>query len=86
MDYDVTFIGDICHGEIATSVKVVVPVTSLCPARRRFLSVPIKPALARHGHRPHQRFHVGLKRSSNSSNRKPPANCTACSNARMKNT
>ncbi len=30
MDYDVTFIGDICHGEIATSVKVVVPATSLC--------------------------------------------------------
>ena len=35
MDYDVTFIGDICHGEIATSVKVVVPVTSLCPCSKK---------------------------------------------------
>ncbi len=35
MDYDVTFIGDICHGEITTSVKVVVPVTSLCPCSKK---------------------------------------------------
>jgi GTP cyclohydrolase I len=35
MDYDVTFIGDICHGQIATSVKVVVPVTSLCPCSKK---------------------------------------------------
>ncbi|MDD3482679.1 GTP cyclohydrolase FolE2 [Azovibrio restrictus] len=35
MDYDVTFIGDICHGEIATSLKVVVPVTSLCPCSKK---------------------------------------------------
>lgn len=35
MDYDVTFAGDICHGQIATSVKVVVPVTSLCPCSKK---------------------------------------------------
>ncbi|MGB4468198.1 MAG: GTP cyclohydrolase FolE2 [Azovibrio sp.] len=35
MDYDVTFIGDICHGEIATRLKVVVPVTSLCPCSKK---------------------------------------------------
>jgi len=35
MDYDVTFIGDISHGEITTSVKVVVPVTSLCPCSKK---------------------------------------------------
>jgi GTP cyclohydrolase I len=35
MDYDVTFIGDISHGKIATSVKVVVPVTSLCPCSKK---------------------------------------------------
>ncbi|HJW25178.1 MAG TPA: GTP cyclohydrolase FolE2 [Rhodocyclaceae bacterium] len=35
MDYDVTFMGDICHGEISTSVKVVVPVTSLCPCSKK---------------------------------------------------
>ena len=35
MDYDVTFIGDISGGEIVTSVKVVVPVTSLCPCSKK---------------------------------------------------
>lgn len=35
MDYDVTFVGDICHGEVRTSVKVVVPVTSLCPCSKK---------------------------------------------------
>ncbi|MDR3221475.1 MAG: GTP cyclohydrolase, FolE2/MptA family, partial [Candidatus Accumulibacter sp.] len=29
MDYDVTLIGEISHGEIASTIKVVVPVTSL---------------------------------------------------------
>ncbi len=35
MDYDVTLIGDICHGGISTSLKVVVPVTSLCPCSKK---------------------------------------------------
>ena len=35
LDYDVTFIGDISGGEIMTSVKVVVPVTSLCPCSKK---------------------------------------------------
>jgi GTP cyclohydrolase I len=35
MDYDVTFIGDIRNGEIVTSTKVVVPVTSLCPCSKK---------------------------------------------------
>ncbi|NHC06018.1 GTP cyclohydrolase I [Azonexus fungiphilus] len=35
LDYDVTFIGDISGGEIVTSVKVVVPVTSLCPCSKK---------------------------------------------------
>jgi GTP cyclohydrolase I len=34
MDYDVTFIGDIHQGEIVSRLKVVVPVTSLCPCSR----------------------------------------------------
>lgn len=34
MDYDVTFIGEIHDGEIALNIKVVVPVTSLCPCSR----------------------------------------------------
>ena len=35
MDYDVTFIGDIGDGEIVTSTRVVVPVTSLCPCSKK---------------------------------------------------
>jgi GTP cyclohydrolase IB len=35
MDYDVTFIGDISGNDIITSVKVVVPVTSLCPCSKK---------------------------------------------------
>jgi GTP cyclohydrolase I len=35
MDYDVTLIGDICHGEIVSTIKVVVPVTSLCPCSKK---------------------------------------------------
>jgi len=35
MDYDITLIGDICNGEIVTSTRVVVPVTSLCPCSKK---------------------------------------------------
>ncbi len=35
MDYDVTFVGDICSGEVVSTVKVVVPVTSLCPCSKK---------------------------------------------------
>jgi len=35
MDYDVTLVGEICHGEIASTIKVVVPVTSLCPCSKK---------------------------------------------------
>ncbi|MDR2614341.1 MAG: GTP cyclohydrolase FolE2 [Candidatus Accumulibacter sp.] len=35
MDYDVTLISEIAHGEIASTIKVVVPVTSLCPCSRK---------------------------------------------------
>lgn len=35
MDYDVTLIGDICEGGISTSLRVVVPVTSLCPCSKK---------------------------------------------------
>ncbi|HPT50206.1 MAG TPA: GTP cyclohydrolase FolE2 [Accumulibacter sp.] len=34
MDYDVTLIGEICHGEIASTIKVAIPVTSLCPCSK----------------------------------------------------
>lgn len=35
LDYDVTFIGDICHGVMTTTLKIVVPVTSLCPCSKK---------------------------------------------------
>jgi GTP cyclohydrolase I len=35
IDYDVALIGDISHGEIASTIKVVVPVTSLCPCSKK---------------------------------------------------
>ena len=35
MDYDVSLIGEICHNEIASTLKVVVPVTSLCPCSKK---------------------------------------------------
>lgn len=35
MDYDVTLIGEIADGKVTTSVKVVVPVTSLCPCSKK---------------------------------------------------
>jgi GTP cyclohydrolase I len=35
MDYDVTFIGELTDGEPKLKVKVVVPVTSLCPCSKK---------------------------------------------------
>ncbi len=35
MDYEVTFIGEIKNGDIQIQVKVVVPVTSLCPCSKK---------------------------------------------------
>jgi GTP cyclohydrolase I len=35
MDYEVTFVGDITRGRYAFTMKVVVPVTSLCPCSKK---------------------------------------------------
>ena len=35
MDYDVTFIGEIIKGQTQLNIKVVVPVTSLCPCSKK---------------------------------------------------
>src|SRR5437773_3519675 len=35
MDYEVTFVGEIDKGEKCFKMKVVVPVTSLCPCSKR---------------------------------------------------
>ncbi len=34
LDYDVTFIGEVTNGQTSLSVRVVVPVTSLCPCSK----------------------------------------------------
>jgi len=35
MDYQASLIGEVCHGEAVMWVKVVVPVTSLCPCSKK---------------------------------------------------
>ena len=35
MDYQATLIGECCHGETALWIRVVVPVTSLCPCSKK---------------------------------------------------
>jgi GTP cyclohydrolase I len=35
MDYEVHFIGQICNGKPSVNIKVVVPVTSLCPCSKK---------------------------------------------------
>ncbi|MBK5964960.1 GTP cyclohydrolase I FolE2 [Thiocystis minor] len=35
LDYDVTFIGEIRHGQPTLEIKVLVPVTSLCPCSKK---------------------------------------------------
>ncbi|NEV60717.1 GTP cyclohydrolase FolE2 [Thiorhodococcus minor] len=38
LDYDVTFVGEIRHGEPKLEIKVVIPVTSLCPCSKEISS------------------------------------------------
>jgi GTP cyclohydrolase IB len=68
LDYDVTFIGDIVEGEYRFTMKVLVPVTSLCPCSKKISD--------RGAH--NQRSHVTITRS------KRPASCSDCSSAPMK--
>ena len=35
MDYDVSFIGEVVHDQVVQSIRVVVPVTSLCPCSKK---------------------------------------------------
>ena len=35
MDYDVTFIGEVHNGAVEMAIKVVIPVTSLCPCSKK---------------------------------------------------
>ena len=56
LDYDVTFIGEIRHGKPTIWVKVVVPVTSLCPCSKKIAEY------GAHNQRAHVTINVRLKK------------------------
>jgi len=56
MDYQASLIGEVCHGDAVMWVKVVVPVTSLCPCSKKISE--------RGAH--NQRSHVTIKARLNS--------------------
>ncbi|MDM8548251.1 GTP cyclohydrolase FolE2 [Candidatus Venteria ishoeyi] len=56
LDYDVTFIGEICGDKPVITVKVVIPVTSLCPCSKK---------IAQYGAH-NQRSHVTVTARTNS--------------------
>lgn len=55
MDYEVTFIGEIKKGEHDVKVKVLIPVTSLCPCSKKIS------AYGAHNQRSHVTVTIGLK-------------------------
>jgi GTP cyclohydrolase I len=88
MDYDVTLIGEICHGERyriddqgRRSGHQPVPVLQGNFRARRAQS-----ALARDGHRQHQRSPVDRGNGRNSSKGRHPASSTGCSSAPTRST
>jgi hypothetical protein len=86
MDYDVTLIGEICRGRIESTIKVAVPVTSLCPCSKEISE--------RGAH--NQRSQVTVTVSINDHlwieelvqfvEGRHPASSTACSSARTRST
>ena len=86
IDYDITFIGEIENGRHTFTVKVQVPVTSLCPCSKEIS------AYGAHN----QRSHVTVTAKVNAfiwveeivriCEESPRANSTACSSARTKST
>ena len=81
MDYEVTFAGEIRKGKPVFSMKVLVPVTSLCPCSKEISDY------GAHNQRSHVTVtaatneFVRSRRSSRWSRSRPRANCTACSSA-----
>jgi GTP cyclohydrolase I len=84
MDYEVTFVAQKLKGEKCFSMKVLVPVTSLCPCskkiseygahnQRSHVTVPRTPASS-----------SGSRRSSTWSRSRRRASSTACSSARTR--
>jgi len=84
MDYDVTFIGDVDQGKQRFTMKVLVPVTSLCPCSKKIS------AYGAHNQRSHVTVTAppatssGSRTSSMWSRSKRRASFTACSSVRTK--
>ncbi len=55
MDYEVTFIGEIAHGQSVMNIKVIVPVTSLCPCSKKIS------AFGAHNQRSHVTINARIK-------------------------
>ena len=55
MDYDVTFIGEVHNGAVDMAIKVVIPVTSLCPCSKKIS------AYGAHNQRSHVTVNASIK-------------------------
>ena len=88
MDYEVTFVGEIRKkAEQCFSMKVLVPVTSLCPCSKKISELRrAQPALARHDHRAAPTTSSGSRSWSTSPRSRPRASSTACSSAPTRST
>ena len=78
MDYEVSFIGEIDGGEYGSTVKIVVPVTSLCPCSKKISDY------GAHNQRSHVTVAVKItdfiwiEELIESVEKSPPASYTAC--------
>ncbi len=87
MDYEVTFIGEIREGKPVFSMKVLVPVTSLCPCSKKISDY------GAHNQRSHvtvtathQRLRLDRGDRRRWSRSRPRASSTACSSGRTRST
>ena len=78
MDYEVTLIGEIHKGRPSMMIKVVVPVTSLCPVRKRSPSVAPTISVPMSPFRYAPTDSSGSRRSLNWSKARLHANSTDC--------
>jgi GTP cyclohydrolase I len=72
LDYDVTLIGEIENGKPKMNIKVVVPVTSLCPCSKKISEY------GAHNQRSHVTINAQTRILSTWWKTRHPANCTVC--------
>lgn len=79
LDYEVTFIGEIKHGnQYSFTMKVIVPVTSLCPCSKKYPTTVHTTSVHMSRFRCVPIVSSGSRTSSESRKSRPHANCTAC--------